>query len=184
MNLLQSLLRLLSRLRLLITPWGLLLVVFFLLGLIGLIQRPERFMPPTRGKWASTNYMFLTATRAKLPVSPVAERMLKLLELSPPREGDAAPILAVGPANEPRFRQLHYLLGYVAWPRKVWALGCGDLGHPHEWLPGPPEFKRFSAVVLFMVPVPHWAPAGESVDLDLVVIPSMERSEWTSFCPL
>ena len=167
---------------LLLASWGFLLAVFFFLGLKGLIRRPERFMPPTAGRWATANYLFLTATRAKLPVAQTSETILRIFDKLPP--GESVLFVAPGPAQGIRFQQGRYLFGYVAWPRKVWSLACGESGKPHEWLPGPAESTKIDAVVLFLIPVPSWAHASETVALDLVVIPLSEAMDWTSFCPL
>ena len=152
--------------------WGLAVMGFVIAGTASLADQWANRKNRAEGAWASTDFQLQEAT-----LEPVrAEAVVSALQKIPPDE----PILF---ANYPeasdrgnlRLYSMQTLLSYLAWPRQVLPLGCGEIGTYTTQ-------THLEGVVLFRAPPGRWSASGESIGSKLIVIPLSRIADWGDFC--
>ena len=155
--------------------WAVTLAGFVLLGRDGLAPRLDHLPVAAITKWATTDAWLARNAGISTP----SQALVDALERLPSDD----PILFAGPFDEPTFTLTHYMISYLAWPRQVSLIKCGQPGDvPSVELTPPPSVKT-GGVVLYLLERPDWSLPRESVGGAFVVAPCSETRQCTSFCP-
>ena len=155
--------------------WALTLAGFVLLGREGLAPHLDHLPVPAITKWATTDAWLARNAGISTP----SQALVDALERLPPED----PILFVGPLDEPTFTLTYYVISYLAWPRQVSAIRCGQPGDAPPGQYPPAEPVTTGGVVLYLLEPPDWSLPRESVGSAFLVAACSEMRECTSFCP-
>lgn len=126
------------------------------------------------GQWATSD-RWLGVLQVPRPSDTIAGVLGNL----PPEQM----ILFVGPQNEPSFILTYYLVSYLAWPRRVSAVQCGDPGQPPVLMFLPQEQGSVLSVLYYFLEPPPWIGPGQAIGPRLRLIPASEIREWIWYCP-
>jgi len=112
------------------------------------------------------------------------ERPAERLERAFRQIGPSDRVLFVGPGEEPFFTQVYYTVSYVAFPRLVSAVACGDAGkEPVRIMFQMAETSNIKGLVFFKVDPGRWAMGGTQVGPRMYIAPHDGARPWKSFCP-
>jgi hypothetical protein len=121
----------------------------------------------------ATSDAFLATLSPDRPARAVARALASL-------PADAAVVFA-GPASDPSFTQILFMVSYLALPRQVGGLYCSEKGGPSYALVPLDADQRVSAVLFFRQP--PTAPAETILPgLSLLRLPAHAPFPWTSLC--
>jgi hypothetical protein len=92
-------------------------------------------------------------------------------------------LLFVSPANQAASTRIYYTIAYLAFPRPVSTLSCGDPGKPPVSvdlkLPG----TGLAGVLFFEVTPPASVKGGIAITPKLTIAPNEGAARWHSYCP-
>lgn len=155
--------------------WAVTLTGFVVLGWAGLAPHLDHLPVQAITEWATTDAWLARNAGISTP----SQALVDALERLPPED----PLLFVGPFDEPTFTLTYYVISYLAWPRQVSAIRCGqpDDAPPaqHIW----EQPSRTLGVVFYLLEPPDWLSTSQSVGSAFVVAACPEMREWASFCP-
>lgn len=164
-----------SRAGLPVVLWALTLTGFVVLGWAGLAPHLDHLPVQAITEWATTDAWLARNAGICTP----SQALVDALERLPPED----PILFVGPFDEPTFTLTYYVISYLAWPRQVSAIRCGQPGDAprvqYMWR----QPSRTLGVVFYLLEPPDWLSTPQSVGSAFVVATCPEMREWVSFCP-
>jgi len=155
--------------------WALTLTGFVALGWAGLARHLDCWKVQAPTKWATTDAWLAHYAG----ICKASEALVDALERLPSDE----PILFVGPSDEPNLMPTYGVISYLAWPRRVSAVTCGQPDDVPSVGSTPPTSVTKGGVVVYLLQPPDWSLPRESVGPAFVVAPCSEMRECTSFCP-
>jgi hypothetical protein len=153
--------------------WSLFLIVFAGLGLKGGLGALQKHPISIGGPYATSD-SWLAALQIPRPSKSIQDA---LTQLSP--EGA---ILFVGPGHEPTFILTYYTISVLSWPRKMWALGCGEAGQPPTLFILPQEPLKIEGVMYYLSKPPMWLPGGRAIGPRVTLVRVPETVTWTQYC--
>jgi len=153
--------------------WCLFLMAFVGLGLKGGVGELQK-QPISIGGPYATSDSWLTALQIPQPSKSIQDALAEL-----PQE---SAILFVGPGHESTYILTYYTISSLAWPRKMWALGCGEAGQPATLVILPQKPLKIHGLMYYLSKPPVWLPDGMAIGPRLTLVPVLEAVTWTLYC--
>jgi hypothetical protein len=92
-------------------------------------------------------------------------------------------LLFVSPAKQAASTRIYYTIAYLAFPRPVSAVSCGDPGTPPVPVDRKPPDTGVAGVLFFEVTPPASLKGGIAVTPKLTIAPNEGAAQWHSYCP-
>lgn len=146
------------------TLWFFLLAALVAGGVRGAAAHLEWLPPFFRDVHATTDELAKTLVQMEHGTDVLSA---VIAEVPPSRA-----LLVVGPGNDGRLTEIHYLISSLAWPRPVWALGQVESGPFSRYSVLPKEGVQPAAMLFYLVPVPReLQPRARQLAADLTWVP-------------
>ncbi|MFY9725189.1 MAG: hypothetical protein WB579_13485 [Bryobacteraceae bacterium] len=99
------------------------------------------------------------------------------------RYGPQQRLLFVGPAGDSSTLRVYFTVAYLAYPRPVAAIFCGERGKSRtSTMEKLPRSTEIAGVIFFDTDPGRWAAGGTQVTSRLYIAPYSGAGSWESFC--
>ncbi|MGB9458488.1 MAG: hypothetical protein WCB12_20735 [Bryobacteraceae bacterium] len=99
------------------------------------------------------------------------------------RYGPHQRLLFVGPARESSTLRVYFTIAYLAYPRPVAAIFCGEAGESRAFtMEKAPRSAEIAGLIFFDTGPGRWAVGGTQVTSKLYMAPNNGAASWESCC--
>jgi len=149
------------------------LIVFVGLGLKGGAKEFQKQSLSVGGPYATSDSWL-----AVLQIPQASKAIEDVLAKLPPESA----ILFVGTGHESDYMLTYFTISYLSWPRKIWALGCGEPGQPAHLIILPQKPLEINGLMYYLSKPPVWLPEGKEIGPRLTLVQVSETVTWTLYC--